>query len=356
VLLPHFVRNAHLWLPGYLVSVVERRSLPSPSVLWVTIADHYEPYWRGADHATARQRVQQWYLKWPQIAARYRDSVGAPPKYTCFYAEEEYHPDLLDQLAELTEQEILDVEIHLHHDNEPADKMLDRMEQFKYTLHHRHGLLHRVNDQIVFGFIHGNWALDNSRPDGRHCGLNNELTLLNRLGCYADFTLPSAPGPAQTKIINKIYWATDDPDKPRSHDRGVPVRAGVWEPADLLIVPGPLGWSFSRSRKRPHLETGEIAAHDPVSDNRVQAWLRLAPQIGTHLFLKLFTHGTQEPNSEYLLTKGLDNCLEGLHREADRRRIELRFASAWEMRIAIEAAATMREATINGLGELRTST
>ena len=37
-----------------------------------------------------------------------------------------------------------------------------------------------------FGFIHGNWCLDNSRADGRWCGLNNELILLRELGCYAD--------------------------------------------------------------------------------------------------------------------------------------------------------------------------
>ena len=68
-----------------------------------------------------------------------------------------------------------------------------RMSRFIETLAGRHGLLRRHRGKLAFGFIHGNWALDNARPDGRWCGLNNEITLLRDLGCYADFTLPAAP-------------------------------------------------------------------------------------------------------------------------------------------------------------------
>ena len=80
---------------------------------------------------------------------------------------------------------------------------------FKELLADRHGLLARRRDtgELPYGFIHGNWALDNSRPDGRCCGVNNELAILRETGCYADFTLPSAPSPAQTAKINSIYYA-----------------------------------------------------------------------------------------------------------------------------------------------------
>ena len=44
-------------------------------------------------------------------------------------------------------------------------------------------------------------------------------------GCYADFTLPAAPSPAQTRIVNTIYWAKDDPTRPKSHDTGTAVTA-----------------------------------------------------------------------------------------------------------------------------------
>ena len=125
----------------------------------------------------------------------------------------------------MTAAGIADVEVHIHHDGEGEQDFVDRITQFIEVLHNRHGLLRQESGQVRFGFIHGNWALDNSLPNGRWCGLNNELVLLRDLGCYADFTLPSAPSPL-TRIVNTIYWATDDPCRPKSHDTGIPVKDG----------------------------------------------------------------------------------------------------------------------------------
>lgn len=79
---------------------------------------------------------------------------------------------------------------------------------------------------MVYGFIHGNWALGNSRPDGRCCGVNNELNVLRETGCYADFTLPSFPSPTQTRKINSIYYAVNRPERPKAHDTGRDVGTG----------------------------------------------------------------------------------------------------------------------------------
>ena len=38
---------------------------------------------------------------------------------------------------------------------------------------------------IVYGFMHGNWALDNSLPNGQ-CTVNNELDILRKTGCWSD--------------------------------------------------------------------------------------------------------------------------------------------------------------------------
>src|SRR5437764_446696 len=77
----------------------------------------------------------------------------------------------------------------------------------------------------AFGFIHGNWALDNCRVEGvrNFCGVNDELTVLAEEGCYADFTFPALFHLAQPRQSNSIYYAEDDPQRPKSHDRGVPV-------------------------------------------------------------------------------------------------------------------------------------
>lgn len=335
-------RNSQIWLPGYCRGRLEAMRRKPARRVWLAIADHYEPFWRKPDEETAAGRVALWTREWPRIAAEIADSAGRPPVYTFFYPEEEYRPHFLDDLAAMTRRGIADVEIHLHHDGEGEQNFVDRMSCFKETLVRRHGLLREVQGRIVFGFIHGDWALDNSHPEGRNCGLNNELTLLERLGCYADFTLPSAPSPAQTRMVNTIYWAVDDPDRPKSHDTGTPVeRCPVKPEGALLMVPGPLGIRSrlfgSEERLLPRIEKGELAGNDMPNAARVRLWLSLAPRIGQDVFIKLFTHGTQERNSGPLLSSGLRQALALAAGECRRRGAELYFASAWQMKQAIDA-------------------
>jgi len=332
-------RYASIWLPGYLRKRLQPSGTHPPSCVWVCIADHFEPYWHKPDDRTARSRVEQWMRRWPEIAARHADSRGQRPCYTFFYPQEEYHPDLLAMLSEMAETGIADVEVHLHHDGEGERDFVDRIRGFTETLHSRHGLLHKQDGKIAFGFIHGNWALDNSRPDGRWCGLNNEISLLRDMGCYADFTMPAVPSPTQTRIVNTIYWATDNPARPKSHDTGVPVTVGGPKVGDLMMIPGPLGFNWSGRRRwwAPRIENGELSASNPPTRDRAKLWLRYAPRIGEHIFIKLFTHGAQEGNSRMLLGGGLDAVLKDLHEECAVRQLKLRLVSAWGMWKAVEA-------------------
>ena len=344
----HLPRHAELWLPGLLADRLARLAQPSPphQVVWFTIADHYEPRWGGATLEIARTRVAAWRNAWPAIAARHADAFDRPPRYTFFFPEEEYDPALLDPLAELTIQGIADVEVHIHHDGDTPSRFVDVMSAYLERLGTTHGLLRQRDGRPTFGFIHGNWALDNARPDGRWCGLDNELTLLRELGCYADFTLPAAPDPCQTRTVNAIYWAIDDPDTPRSHDRGPRVRPGVAPPPDgLLMVQGPLGLIWPPERRPfPALEVGELAGHNPVTPTRVRAWLDHAPVLGGHRFVKVHGHGAPEKNAVPLLSGGdLDRTLALLHAECSDRNWRLRYASAWEMSQAIVALSDGRD-------------
>lgn len=339
--LRRITRNAHLWLPGYMRARLSRRGRAKPAHVWVTLADHFEPLWERPSLETARARVAEWQRKWPEIAERHQDATGRRPRYTFFYPEEEYRAELIDPLAGLAASGWADVEIHIHHDGDSAQQFRDRMGRFIERLHHGHGLLHRDHGAIVFGFIHGDWALDNSRPDGRRCGLNNELTLLSELGCYADFTLPSAPDPSQAGPVNVIYRVVDEPDRPRSHRRGTPVAPGGPAAGHLTLIPGPLGLLWGqRGRFLPRLDTGEIAAYSPSSPERVRLWLEVAPRIGDHLFVKLFTHGAQERNSARLLHGELDRLFECLRSECQSAGMALHFVSAWEMWRTVEALRT----------------
>jgi hypothetical protein len=334
-LLRRATRNAHLWLPGYVAA--RRRPRPRARRAWFTIADHFEPGWNHADPSTARERVARWRVAWPEIAAHHRDSTGRPPQYTFFYPQEEYAAERLQPLAELRDLGIADVDVHIHHDGEGERNFVDRMATFIEVLRSRHGLLRQREGQTVFGFIHGNWALDNARPDGRWCGLNNELTLLRDLGCYADFSLPAVPDPSQAGLVNTIYWATDDPERPRSHATGVPLVPGRSSTGDLLMIPGPLGLDWTGRRPwKPRIDTGELAANASAGRHRVALWLKVAPQLGDDVFVKLFAHGAQERHSAALLGGDLDRLFTHIRETCVEGGIEFRYVTAWEMRQAVD--------------------
>jgi hypothetical protein len=174
--------------------------------------------------------------------------------------------------------------------------------------------------------------------------LNNELSLLRELGCYADFTLPAVPSPAQTRLVNTIYWATDNPFLPRSHDAGDPVTVGGAVMGDLLIIPGPLGLNWEAGRRPlPRTENGELACYSPCSLYRARLWLRLAPRIGSDIFLKLFAHGAQERHSSALLDGILDETFACLRAVSSELGCSLHYVSPWEMYNVIESIRQRRD-------------
>lgn len=345
-------RHAEIWFPGYVKDRLARGFSRPPAGrgrVWLAVADHYEPFCLTTSEEIATARVAIWERLWPEIARRHADSAGRHPKYSFFYPQEEYRPRFLDTLAKFTAAGIGDVEIHIHHDGEGQQNFVDRMSGFIETLHGRHGLLRKHGGRLVFGFIHGNWALDNSRPDGRWCGLNNEITLLRDLGCYADFTMPCGALPTQVRTLNTIYWAIDDPARPRSHESGIPVAPGSPGSGDLLMIPGPFSLRW-RGRLLPRLDSGEIASYDPPTAYRVGRWLDTAPRIGNDIFVKLYTHGAQERHAAALLENGgLDDLFRSVAAECRRRGYEYYFSSTWELRQAVEDACKEQD-TVAAIG------
>lgn len=336
------LQTAHLWLPGYLGDRAGRLfSRVRPERVWVSINDHYEPLGGKVSMETARQRVQRWQDAWPRIAAEApKDGDGQQPKYGFFYPQEEYRSELLEPLAEMTRWGIGDVEVHIHHDKETADRFREKIRTFCTQLRDGHGLLNDIDGRPGFAFIHGNWALDNSLPGERWCGLTGEIKLLKELGCYADLTMPSIPSATQGKIVNKIYWCTGNTDKTRSFDRGIEATVGGGVQGDLLMITGPLGLRY-RDRLMPRMETGEIAAYDLPTPYRIKRWLDLAPRIGNDIFIKLYTHGAREDNADALLgtsgrSGGLELMFRWLHEAAEERQLEVRWASAFEMYRAVK--------------------
>lgn len=338
-------RHAELWLPPYLKERSRRRARNvAPKRVWLAITDHYEPLGMGVSLATGFERVARWRDRWPRIAADApKDARGQLPQYSFFYPQEEYQHDIVENIAEIARLGVGDVEVHLHHNDDNAENFTRNVSEFCTRLSQDHGLLRQVDGRTVFGFIHGNWALDNSRPDGKWCGVSGEIRLLRDLGCYADFTMPSLPSATQGRIVNQIYWCTNNADnKPRSFDHGIEAAVGEGRRGDLLMITGPIGVRFG-GRLVPRTECGEIAGYDMPSPERVRLWFDVAPIVGDDLFIKLYTHGAVERNLEPLLNEGLANLFGWFAEEADRRNMQFHWATAWQMYSAIDAITQGRE-------------
>lgn len=303
------------------------------------ICDHWEPGHGNVPTAQADARVDAWCNEYPARFVGFRDADGRPPRHSFFYPIEMYRPTEVERIAGLCRAGFGEVEVHLHHDNDTAESLGKMLLDWKQLLREKYGLLStdKRTGEICYGFIHGNWCLDNSRPDGRWCGVNNELDVLRETGCYADFTMPAYPSDCQTRKINSIYYAVDDPAKPKSHDRGTDVGTGP-QPADsLMLIQGPLTLNW-RSRKfgiLPRVENANLQGNQAPSAQRLDLWLKAHVHVPTRpdwVFVKLHTHGAPEGNQKVLLGKPMVRFHEALAaRAAAESNFHYHYVTAREM-------------------------
>ena len=338
-------KNMHIWLRSYLRQRPPPR-VPGPIHVMFMFVDHYEPRWKNAPYETEVARVRAWSDRYPALAAKHRDFDGVHPQHSFFYPEEEYRAEHLRALERMCMDGYGEIEVHLHHDNDTEAGLREKVERFVKILSEQHGALSPdpVTNKLAFGFIHGNWALDNSRSDGRWCGVNNEIQVLADLGCYADFTLPSAPSDTQTSKINSIYYVRDDPHRAKSHDEGVDAAVGASPKADLLLIQGPLALNWKRRKwgVLPRLENADVRLTSQPTPDRVDLWVRQHIHVKGRpewVFVKVHTHGAQEPDMETLLGEPMDRMfsyLESAYNDGSRYR--LHYVTAREAYNIIKAA------------------
>jgi hypothetical protein len=336
-------RGLDQWVPGAMASssrVGSHDADAGPVDVFLAVCDHYEPEWAGADPQTALARVEQWCEHYPRLFDRLRDVDGRPPQHSFFFPQDQYRPEYLDRLAELIHAGYGDADIHLHHHDDTPEGLREKLAGFRDALFHQHGLLRRDPEtgEIVYGFIHGNWALCNSRRDGKWCGVDHEIPILLETGCYADFTFPSAPSDTQPRTINSIYYAVDRPGQRKSHETGVRAAVGQAPPADsLLMIQGPLGFDFTRKKWGvvPRIENGDLLASHPPSIRRLPLWLNAGVTVAGRpewRFVKLHTHGCNPANQRMWLSETVQRFHADLA-EHRRRHPNFRYhyVSAWEM-------------------------
>ena len=340
------LKNVNIWLDSYIKQrfrLKENLAEGQPIHIIFCLVDHFEPKWNNPSYTTEVKRVDTWVNNYPKVARQFQDADGKFPQHTFFYPEEEYRPEHLDKLASLCKKGFGEIEIHLHHEHDTSEGVKEKLIIYKKQLI-EHSLLSRDSAGVVrYGFIHGNWALNNSRKSGRFCGVNNELKILRETGCYADFTLPSAPSEAQTKKINSIYYAKDNPNKPKSHNIGVDVEIGKKPSGDLMIIQGPLtlNWKNRKWGMFPRIENGEISYKNPPTENRIDLWIRQGIYIKgkpSWIFVKVYTHGAQEKNMDALLGQPIEKMHSYLTKKYnDQKKYFLHYVTAREMFNIIKA-------------------
>jgi hypothetical protein len=322
----------------------------------ICMADHFEPHCGKPPLRTARARVARWLHDYPRQFAAMRDSDGRSPRHTFFYPLEEYEPEFLDSLAELCRQGFGEVEVHLHHDDDTADRLARTLGEYRQMLAEQHGLLsfHRQTGAPAYGFIHGNWALCNSRPDGRWCGVNDELDVLRETGCYADFTMPSAPHPTQARAVNRIYYARTRRGRPRSHDDGVDAGTASAPQRSLMLIQGPLvlNWAPRKGGVFPRLENGCVQASQPPLLDRLPSWIKARVQVAGRpdwYFVKLHCHGAPEDAHDVLLGRPMVAFHEALARYAeDNPWFHYHYVTAREMYNLVRAAEAGWTGSVGG--------
>jgi len=318
-------KQLHIWLWTYIGQRITRliRPLSSQGKVHVLfcVVDHFEPISEGSSAEEERERMKDWLMRFPSLAGRHKDSVGRAPQHTWFYPGEKYNSEYLDDLVKLCQQGLGEIELHLHHGNDTSESLRAKLEKAIHDFN-KHGALvtHETPPRQVYGFIHGNMALDNSMGDAALCGVNDEIAILKETGCYADFSMPTAPGISQTKKINALYYASDDRCNPKSHDTGIDVEVGQPQTGDLMIVQGPIGLNWS-SRKYvivPKIENSEIQGSNPPSMARISSWVQTHVHVKGRpewIFVKISCHGAEDRSRDALLGNVADQMYSDLERE-----------------------------------------
>ena len=349
-------KEMQTWLPTYVKQgFFPNKKFVGPKHIMFCFVDHYEPQWMNKDNINLeRERVDRWMTDYPIMAAQYTDADGYHPKHSFFFPEEEYRKEHLDKLSDLCARGFGEIEIHLHHENDTSDNLRATLTNFAELLYKDHGALSLDPEtgKPTYAFIHGNWALDNSHAHGHWCGVNDELIILKETGCYADFTFPS-PDTTQPAMVNCIYYAKDDPVKPKSYNKGRKVKKGGSSWGDLMIVQGvlKLNWQNRKFGIIPKIEQSDVRNTLPPSKERVDMWVDQAIHIENRpdwIFIKVHTHGTQETSMETLLGKPINEMHQHLNAKYnDGKNYFLHYVSSREMYNIIKAAEDCKKGNPN---------
>lgn len=327
------------WVPRYVINNFLKKP-PKLLHIFFCMVDHFEPGTGKASKSLEKKRIFELTSRYPKIAEKHKDQFGNKLKRTWFFPPHYHRYGNLKELVSLCKEGYGEIELHLHH----GKSCPDTPDNLKMTLtrcveeYSLFGIFGSENGKKKYGFIHGDWALDNSRGN-KFCGVNNELEILRKTGCYADFTFPSM-NEANPRKINSIYYAIDDPTEPKSYNRGISVRVHGTFSGHLMIIQGPVHPIFSKKKVCGFGIVGDaINGNPPVNKNRIDLWIKTGIHIKGRpdcIFVKAHTHGATD--SDAVLGQEMDDICSYLESKYnDGNHYVLHYVTAREMYNIIKA-------------------
>lgn len=323
-----FKWKAYAWLPAYFMSKIEKGRTGEPGHIIFVFVDHYEP---GRGEKGVKKNAE-WLARYRELADRHRDSYGRKPQHTWFYAYDHHNDRAVADISRAVYEGYGELEFHWHHGEDSnegfAVKIDEALDWFA-----SYGAMTTGNLERHFGFIHGNWALDNTgKPE--HCGVSRELDILKKAGCYADFTFPALGHLAQPPKVNSIYYAKDD-DSNGSYFSGIDSKVGAKNSRDLMIFEGPIEVIPSTRL----FEYGAVETDNEPSRKRVESWIASAISVKGRpewVFVKVYTHGVQ--GKEVFFSKATDDMFTYLEERYAAGGTRLHYVAAREAYNIVRAA------------------
>ena len=333
------VRSRHLmeWLPSYVAWSRQHQDV-KPTDVMIMVADHWEP-------GNRPERVAAWENDYPKLFGNIKDDDGKAPQHTFFYPAEQFRAEQLEALVRIAQAGYGEIELHLHHKNDSSESLRKKIQTAKEQFG-KFGALETPDGKPAFGFVHGNWTLDNAggTSEKNSCGVDDEITILMQEGSFADYTFPAYGNVAQPRTIQEIYYVTDDPQKPKSYDQGAEMKVGGTQPANsYLLFEGPIAirWTDLRNHFWPMIDYSQFEGDTPPDLSRFESWVR----VGVHVegrpewvFIKNHTHGASNKDMPVVLSQNMAKFYEDIVTYCKREGIRLHFVTAREMYNIAKAA------------------
>ena len=171
-------KNLHYWMRDYARHLVRRARTPQPTRPATPAVRALRSLRAAVGPRARRRRHARASTRGPSAIPRSASSATATAGRRATAGSSPARstgPYFLDRLAELARAGFGEVEFHLHHDGDTARHARAAHRRAPARPSPSTATSRATASGFAWAFIHGNWSLANGRPDGKWCGVDDEL-------------------------------------------------------------------------------------------------------------------------------------------------------------------------------------